>query len=478
MGSCPAERSIFGGVPCCLLCVPEHSTRRRGGTVGVVDEVHRGGPGSHHRPLTVRRLIALFVLAGMVALSTAVSVTAWASRRSGLTQATREARQTTWLIAVGIVEPAITPGVLQRDAVALNALHELVSARVLNDSLLRVKIWAADGTVLYSNDSRLIGEQFSFDEAELAILRDGGTNAGISDMRAPENGLEDTSVPQLEVYTRINGPDGEPLLFEAYFKSSTVQLAARRAWRTYAPISLSALVALQLAQVPVVWHLARRLRREQADRELLLRQAIEASGNERRRIAADLHDGVVQNLSGVAFTLSAVGRSLDLPPRLQPQVTEAAEHIRASVQGMRSLLVDLYPPNLTDEGLESALGSLVARLSGHGLTTSLQVELSTPALSDEVTALLYRSAQEALRNVTKHASARNVTVSVRQDPRRAVLTVEDDGVGFDPSGLLESRSDGHVGMRVLADLISECGGDVFVESDWGSGTRVIIEVPT
>ena len=180
-----------------------------------MDEVHRGGPGSHHRPLTVRRLIALFVLAGMVALSTAVSVTAWASRRSGLTQATREARQTTWLIAVGIVEPAITPGVLQRDAAALDALHELVSARVLNDSLLRVKIWAADGTVLYSNDSRLIGEQFSFDEAELAILRDGGTNAGISDMRAPENGLEDTSIPQLEVYTRINGPDGEPLLFEA-----------------------------------------------------------------------------------------------------------------------------------------------------------------------------------------------------------------------------------------------------------------------
>ena len=452
--------------------------RGHGGTVEVVDVGQWGRPESHQRPLTVRRLIALFVLAGMVALSTAVSVTAWASRRSGLTQATREARQTTWLIGVGIVEPALTPALMQGDPAALDELHELIATRVLNSSLLRVKIWAADGTVLYSNDSRLIGEQFSFDEVELAILRDGGTNAGISDLSAPENSLENTAISQLEVYTRINGPNGEPVLFEAYFKSSTVEQAARRAWRTFAPISLSALVALQLAQVPVVWHLARRLRREQAEREQLLRQAIEASANERRRIAADLHDGVVQDLSGVSFILSAVGRAVDLPPRLQPQMNEAAEHIRASVQGMRSLLVDLYPPNLTDEGLESALGSLVARLSGQGLAASLRMDLSAKPLDDEVTALLYRSAQEAIRNVTKHARATSVTVSVRLEHSRAVLTVEDDGVGFDPSDLLEPRSDGHVGMRVLADLITECGGDVHVESDRGRGTRVIIEVPT
>ena len=429
------------------------------------------------RPLTVRGLLGRFLLAGIVALSIAVVVTAWASRRSGLAQAERDARQTTWLIGAGIVQPALTPGIFTGEPDAIENLHGLITTTVLSDSLLRVKLWAADGTILYANDSRLIGMRFDLGEDEAKILSKGGSEAGMSDLAAPENQFDTTGVAQLEVYTKISGPGGEPLLFETYFRNSKVQQAARGAWRTYAPISLSALVVLQLAQIPVVWQLTKRLRREQAEREHLLRQAVVASANERRRIAADLHDGVVQDLSGLSFSLTALGRATDLPTRFVAPMNDAAEGVRSSVRGMRTLLVDLYPPNLNDEGLESALGSLLTRLSGQGITTTLDVSLGEQSLDTETTALLYRSAQEAIRNIAKHARAHSVALAVQSNADRTVLTVQDDGTGFDASLLLGPGEDGHVGMRVLADLVSQSGGEVYVESAEGRGTKVTVEVP-
>ena len=141
------------------------------------------------------------------------------------------------------------------------------------------------------------------------------------------------------------------------------------------------------------------------------------------------------------------------------------------------MLVDLYPPNLNDEGLESALGSLLTRLSGQGIATSLDVSLGDQTLDVETTALLYRSAQEAIRNIAKHAKAHSVALAVWTNADRTVLTVQDDGTGFDATSLLGPGEAGHVGMRVLADLVSECGGEVYVESAEGRGTKVTVEVP-
>jgi two-component system, NarL family, sensor kinase len=91
---------------------------------------------------------------------------------------------------------------------------------------------------------------------------------------------------------------------------------------------------------------------------------------------------------------------------------------------------------------------------------------------------VYRSAQEAVRNVTKHSRASSVSLDVRSFDDRIVLTVEDDGVGFDPTTIGARRAEGHVGMHVLADVVNRYGGTVNVESAPGKGTRVIVEVPT
>jgi two-component system, NarL family, sensor kinase len=427
--------------------------------------------------LTGRGLLIRFLCSGLVALAVVGAVTGWLSQRAGLKQAESDARQLTWIAGRGVIEPSLTPGALSGDRNALDALDSVVRRSIIRGSLVRTKIWRSDGTIVYSDESRLIGEKFELDGEELAVLTNGGGRAEISDLSKPENRFESPQIKLLEVYNRIDGPAGEPLLFEAYFEYATVKASARTAWARYLPSSLAALAVLQLAQIPIVWQLLRRSRQAQQVREELLRRSLDSSTLERRRIAADLHDGVVQDLSGVSYSLSALARNRDLTPNITVPIQQASDRVRGAVQGLRSLLVDIYPPNLEGEGLEAALSDLAARLNTHGLTTDVSVSFADHPPSADVVALLYRGAQEATRNIVKHARAKNVSISVIESHGAAVLTVDDDGAGFDPTVLQATRTDGHVGMRVLADLVADFGGTVAVESGRDEGSRVIVEVP-
>jgi two-component system, NarL family, sensor kinase len=275
--------------------------------------------------MTVRGLLGRFLVAGLLSTSVVVAITAFISRRTGVNEATRQARQTTWMLGAGVIEPALTEGVLAGNADELDRLNALVKRVVLTDSLVRVKLWRPEGLIVYADDSRLIGERFILDSDELDVARTGRSHSAVSDLSKPENKFEARDRQLVEVYARVLGPSGEPLLFEAYFAKATVDEAGRQAWAKYAPISLVAVIALQLAQIPIVWQLARRLSHQQAERESLLRKALEATDIERRRIAGDIHDGVVQDLSGVSFSLSAAARSSSLPPEVARPIREAAE---------------------------------------------------------------------------------------------------------------------------------------------------------
>jgi signal transduction histidine kinase len=424
------------------------------------------------RPVSVGRLMARFAIAGVLALVLAAAFTAAVSRRIGTDQAVADAQRVSWVSARGIIEPAISDDVLTGDPAELARLDAVVREYVLRGSLVRVKLWSGDGTILYSDEPRLIGRTFELDADELELLAGGPAVAEVSDLDEPENQFE-TDDKLLEVYQRVTTPDGTPLVFEAYFRYSGVTASGRELWSRFAPIAIGALVALELVQIPLAWSLARRLRSGQVQRERLLRHAIAASDDERRRIASDLHDGVVQDLTGVSYSLAAKARAGS------PNDDELNEHagtIRDSVKSLRSLLVEIYPPNLHEEGLESAIADLLARLRNRGIETRLDVDADVP-LSSESAALLYRSAQEALRNVVTHANARTASVAVRRNGDRVVMTVDDDGRGFDRSEMTEQADAGHVGLRSLADLMADAGGALEVLSTPGTGTRVRAEVP-
>jgi signal transduction histidine kinase len=228
-------------------------------------------------------------------------------------------------------------------------------------------------------------------------------------------------------------------------------------------------------QLPLAWSLARRLRERLEERELLLQHTLEASEVERRQIASDLHDGVVQDLSGVAYALSARARSN--PAGADDGSAGLAETVRESVRALRSLVIDLSPPNLRDEGLASALLDLVDRARRRGLDAELDTAELHGEPPERAAALVYRAAQEALRNTTQHAAATAVRVTVAQGNGSLLMTVRDDGRGFDDATLAAREADGHVGLRALRGLVADGGGTVRVDSTPGMGTTVAVEVP-
>jgi signal transduction histidine kinase len=140
-------------------------------------------------------------------------------------------------------------------------------------------------------------------------------------------------------------------------------------------------------------------------------------------------------------------------------------------------MVDIYPPNLHEEGLTSALTDLLATAEGRGLTATLDADELHEPLPEPVARLLYRAAQEALRNTLAHARASNIEMRVTSNARDATLAVTDDGIGFSPDDTNANVTDGHFGLSGLRALCADAGGAMHVESAPGRGTTLRVEVP-
>ncbi|MEQ1788142.1 MAG: histidine kinase [Acidimicrobiales bacterium] len=428
---------------------------------------------------TVAVQVGQFALAGIVALAVVGFATTIASRRVGERQAVTDARSTTVARAQGRVERVLTDGILDGDPAAVEAVATVVERGVLDESLVRVKLWTEDGTIVYSDEPRLTGVTYDLGPDELESLASGAIEAEVSDLAKPENRFERPFGRLLEVYLPIYTPSGEPVLFEAYYRYDAVEASGSRLFNAFAPITLGALILLQLVQLPLAWSLANRLRQRVNEREQLLQRAVDASDVERRQIAADLHDGVVQDLAGVAYALSGAARQVghDGPPPAE-LLEDSATQVRGSIKALRTLLVDIYPPNLEREGLESALTDLVAGPLSRGLVVTLDAaELNRP-LPPAVAQLLYRATQEALRNVVRHANAHEVVVRVGVYGATAHLVVADDGQGYDASQAEAREADGHLGLRGLEGLLQDAGGTLTVHTSPGGGTSVEVDLPT
>ena len=211
------------------------------------------------------------------------------------------------------------------------------------------------------------------------------------------------------------------MLFETYQRFGAVSASASRILRTLAPPLIGGLLVLLAVQVPLAYGLARRLQRGHEERERLLARAIEASDNERRRIAADLHDGIVQDLAGVAFGLAPLAAKA--PPAEQRVLNASVDRLRQGVRDLRTLLVEIHPPRLESAGLEAALDDLLSPLRSAGRRDRAR---GRARRGDD--ALVYRVVREALRNVAEHAQA---TPRHRRRHRRSARPIRDDGRGFD-----------------------------------------------
>ena len=243
-------------------------------------------------------------------------------------------------------------------------------------------------------------------------------------------------------------PNGTPLLFEAYYRYDVVTSRSSALWRAFSGIMLSSLAAVFVLLIPVAWALVQRGRRAQRQREAAMQHAVDASQDERRRIAGTLHDGVVQQLAAASFAIAGdaerAARRGEL--ELAAGLRATAGTVRATMAGMRSLLVDLYPPSLRSGGLAPALRDLAGTVSGTAVQVSLDVDAAlAEELAPEVQESVYRVAQECLRNAAKHAAAQTVAVrlsgherggAARGERRRRRLrpSLGDARAGRRPSG--------------------------------------------
>lgn len=422
------------------------------------------------QPPKVASAVIRFLVGSLAAIAVILIGGFFALRGVATEEAERDTRERVE-IEGQLVAAALTDGVLTGDPEALRRLDDVVQGQILGESVIRVKVWAQDGTILYSDEPRLIGRRFELGEEEAELFETGGADAELSDLTEPENRYERQEGKLLEAHTAIRTPDKTQVLFEIYQRFSSINASASRILGTLWPPMVAGLLVLLLFQVPLAWRLARSLQRGHEERERLLAGAIEASDRERRRIASDLHDGVVQDLAGVAFGLAPLAadarrRGNDEEARV---VDDAVDTLRQGVRHMRTLLVEIHPPRLESAGLEPVLDDLLSPLRAAGIETHLSVQEGGGRLDE----LVYRVAREALRNVAAHAQASRVDVTVTP----TTLTVADDGRGFDAAEREGRAEQGHVGLALLEDLAEQAGGTLAVSSEPGRGTIVTLELP-
>ena len=424
--------------------------------------------------------MAQFVVAGLAAVMVFLIGSLLVLRELGRRDAVRDAQAFAVLAGQGIVEPGLTDAVLamRPNELQTRRLDRIVQERVLSDRLVRVKLWTREGRIVYSDESRLVGSTYPLGDDEQGVLRSGSAHAERSNLDRPENRFERGQGELYEVYTRVRTPNGTPLLFETYQRSSSLVASGRDAWQPFAATMLASLLLLWLAQVPLAWRLARRLQRSQAERETLLVRAVESSATERRRIAADLHDGVVQDLAGMSYSLNAASDRIasQVDPELAAALRENAARARGAIRQLRTLLVEIHPPNLHSAGLGAALTDLLAPLAAKGIETELDVPTEIE-VSVEMEQLLFRAAAEAIRNVQRHSQAKHVAVRIRATADTLRLVVADDGVGFSASEREDRRGQGHVGLSLLEELARRRGGHLELDSATGTGTSLMLELP-
>lgn len=221
----------------------------------------------------------------------------------------------------------------------------------------------------------------------------------------------------------------------------------------------------------------RELRARQEERGRLLDRTMRIAEDERRAVAADLHDGPIQKLTGLQLQLELAALRLERDDRTAATAVldEAQGRLAGEIRSLRRMMTDLRPPVLSERGLEAALRDHLAAVGHHaGFAWSLEGVLSRELDADLETAL-YRIVQESLLNVVRHARARTVRVTVSNADGHVDLAIQDDGIGFEPERM--SGSDQHFGLVAMRERARLVGGTLAIDSTPGRGTRVAITIP-
>lgn len=199
--------------------------------------------------------------------------------------------------------------------------------------------------------------------------------------------------------------------------------------------------------------------------------------DERLRISRDLHDGIIQGIYAVGLTLEDVPDLMTQEPaEAVARVDRAIDRLHTTIRDIRTFIVGLGA-DAGEDSLASALADIVAELGPDGLEVDVDVQDAAELaarLSIQGSHELLQIAREALSNVVRHSEATHASITLQREGDHALLCVEDDGRGFDPKRTVAA---GHFGLANLHDRAASVGGVLEIDSEPGSGARIIVRLP-
>ena len=222
-------------------------------------------------------------------------------------------------------------------------------------------------------------------------------------------------------------------------------------------------------------HLLDSITADRARARALASQVISAGDRERAHIARELHDSTAQSLSAVDLLMTAALRDGCCDPALTPRLQLMQQIVGEALTEVRTLSHAVHPRVLDDLGLAAALEGMARQTRE---TTGVEARVTADvhaAIRPDVASALYRVAQEAVRNAVRHAGARVVRLTLSADAGGTVLTVADDGAGFDVGATAERRTG--MGLFTMQERVGLVEGTLEITSRPGGGTRIRASVP-
>jgi signal transduction histidine kinase len=419
----------------------------------------------------VRAAVRRFLLAGLLVIVVAALPASWWIRAVAEQHAVDHVLRVTQRLANYAVAPLITDDLLSGGAAATAQLDVRLQPWLDDGTIHRIKIWDEDGTIVYSDEHELIGQNFGPASWDSALVARGEGVATIEHQQDTENAHESGAGRLVEVYVGFVPANGEQLVFEAYYDDAIVQEEQRSVLMGMAPAILLIMVLFQLAQLAPAVGLARRIQAQRRVRAQLLQHAVDAAELERVRVARDLHDDVIQDLAGLSYALEA--QEMNAAPEQRGMLGRTRSILQGSLRTLRGITTALYSPDLLTLGLPKAMARLADPLAQRGIDTSVRI---SPAvfLTPEQEAMFLKVAREAFANISKHAHASTVTLDLGVEHGATVMTISDDGTGFDDS---RSSPEGHLGLRIMRDIADAAGAELSIRSRPGVGTTVLTTLP-
>jgi signal transduction histidine kinase len=350
-------------------------------------------------------------------------------------------------------------------------LQEEIETSLLGGETVRVKLWTVDGTVTYSDDARLVGENFGLTTTAKRAL--GGTPSyAVSDLSEPAHALERSLGHVIEFFVPVHDDSGAIVgLFEVEQKTDALDASLQRV-RVVLWLAIGTGVGLLFVFMAALMMSALstfRRRRQQA--ESLLGALFRAQEEERRRIVGALHDDIGQTLFRLLYGLEGARTQLAADHPVQPELAHLADLTRDMDSTLRSELRLLHQGVDEHLGLRSSLEQIV---DGARAESDLVIELDVdegepPPLGSAARSALVHAVREAVTNVRKHANATHVDVKLRYGSQTVVALVRDDGSG--------ARSAEGLGLVTTRERLEALGGSLKVAATRGRGTTFQATIP-